>query len=179
MQDGNKTVDREPVLPGLLRDSLSKDWNIRAGAAYALRRAGASAISALVRLTSDDNDRVRENASDSLGKICPITAVKPLADALVGQDAIAREGAAEALTKMLMNCSCEKLDAFESRLDEAAALSGAKENAHARAVISYLKRDIARIRCRGTSMGGLILTGERPTPPKELGNRQRAKALRR
>lgn len=155
------------MLPGLLKDTLSKDWKTRARAALGLRNEGAAATSALIRLLlNDDNTKVRGVAAESLGKICPMTAIMPLVEAL--GDSERGKDAAAALANILMGCGGRKLDAFEERLEDAFSLPRLNENIQARAAVRSLKRKIAEMR-GGAFMGGIMLSRERLKPPRAGG----------
>ena len=102
MQDCDTAVQREASLSDFLKDTRSKDWKVRARAALALRNIGAAATSTLIRMVlKDENGKVRELASASLGRICPATGIMPLVEALADGDQMVKERAADDYNKKL------------------------------------------------------------------------------
>ena len=89
----------------LLEELVSKDWKVRAAAAYDFGKAGDTrAVEPLIKARKDRSTVVRWHIAVALGEICDIRAVEPLIEMIKKEDKIdIIEAARFALDKIKMN----------------------------------------------------------------------------
>ena len=166
---GEIEVTSRPVPSDVLRRLKSTDWKERGRASVELSHSGTAGVPKLVEISlRDGSETVRGIASGTLSSLCDLSAVAPLMEVLGGDERlIVKEEAVGALVNMLHHCeSAEKVQAFESRLDEAISRLGEKADGSASGAIGVLRRRVANKK-EVLEMSGELLTGERPKPPKD------------